>query len=557
MDLFQLVEDSRLLNFTSGSEIQRHGIFTVNDKNEIVKRTTYDNKDNVYKTVSKPIAGNSIGPVYNSFDQIAIEKELFNLVVFTENNNFKVALYTDSEHKVTFTQTFIVAPMLIYVADNDSYYLISQTKQDVIEWYELSTTELKVHEDYRIEGKNLYKYHSSGIVDLYSNLKSVLALETEKNNAKYLSIYNFEAEGGIFYINEYFLGMTTSPLQFLQNTELKCAIDVWWTRKTADGTTEVVCLKNKIAPFDLLQNVTSSYAADSFVARYRVPAKPIDHIFEAETVVCTTETPNKVEAFGNRRYVRFHVADIATDGTFHFFFINNQNKIEIKQMKKKYSLEKDDTKIFEDFLGADINNNILSVASLDIGNNGKQSLIISSKDSSTGNFKTHLVKFTIQLNNNKIELMSNFNANTNHVKFVPGASYFIGLNNGGDRMIFIQSPQTSYPSLQQKGIFIGVGTTHFFLTFLYAGLPFSAFKEHVHDCPASIFPTTITVFTFEPNAMYYACFFTSPHLHLITIILFVMLLLAFALIIYLTFQERKKYQIKTRNDNIQKFMKMV
>ncbi|OQS54645.1 hypothetical protein EHP00_143 [Ecytonucleospora hepatopenaei] len=335
-----------------------------------------------------------------------------------------------------------------------------------------------------------------------------------------------------------------------------CSFDLWFARKKGnEKISEIVMLKNKVVPFDTIKNATTEYRAGTYVSKNRIHTKPLDQIFSEEVIVCQTANELKTTDFDKERYERFHIADIVANGTFHFFFLTEQKKIEIKQLVGEKELSEDNSNTFDEFLSSDINNHILNIASADISNNGKQSLLISKHSESDREAKIFAVDFSTQSNNNKIEILTFFKDKT--PQYVPGVSYFIGLNNGNQRLLFSQSPQPSYPSLHQKGTFVGVGTTHFFLTFLYAGLPLTSFKEHVKNCPASIFPTTITVLTFENNDMLYMCFFTSPHLNLVTIILFIMLLMALGIIIYLTFQERKRQKIKTKNDNIQKFMKMV
>ena len=142
--------------------------------------------------------------------------------------------------------------------------------------------------------------------------------------------------------------------------------------------------------------------------------------------------------------------------------------------------------------------------------------------------------------------------------YVPGASYLLGFNNGKEVLLASQSMQTAYPTLEQKGTFIGVGATHFFLTFVFVSLPFTNRDSFINNCIASIFPTTFTEFTYNhAGLLSYKCFFVSPHLRKVTIFLVGTAIMTCLLIGYLSFLEKRKFKIQMENDNIQRLMKVI
>ena len=553
-----LADNARLVSFASGETAHRHGMFITDVGGETHKLTEFDSSKGSYiKESSKYDLDNKI--LYNAFDKVVLENNEYDLFVLEEKNGHKhfcVSIYDNDQKLIkTFDDKFIAAPMLIYMPSLKNYFLVSQIQDNVIEFFEIGLKGLTKKDSFKITGANLYKYHSSGIVDLYANLKPLLALEIcDPKGVNVLSIYKITNDS-IEFIDSVDLESKISPIQFVQSFDNKFGMDVWFMKyNQTKNKAEMVVLKNKIVPVDKLKNIGSIYNAQSYIDNGRQEPKNGDKIFEAPAVVM--EFSEEMKEISPERYERFHVGDFATDGTMHFMFLTKEGKMIIKELGDNYELKDDTTEMFNEFLTSNVNEKIGSVTSADIGNDGKQLLIISKEMVNNVSSQIATISFKIVSVNNKIELGTYFQEN-NSPFYIYGSSFLVGLNNGYQRCLYTQSTQPSYASLQQKGVFVGVGATHFSLTFLFVSLPFTDFNESVLVCEANIFPTTITTLTFVNNTLQYRCFFNSPHLHLVTIILFVFLLLALSLIFVLSFQERKRYRIKTENDSIQKLMKMI
>lgn len=563
MKISSLSSASRLLSFSGAVKDLKMGMYVLNNNDKLMKLTDYDETTETYKKSVGPIESAIEGTIYNVYDGIEINAKRYDMIIYeTQSKNFKISLQQDNKEVKVYDDEFIAAPMPFYNPTKKQYFVLSQKTENLIEFFKVNLEDLVPNLISPIKDKNLYKYHSSGIADIYANLKPIFCLETHVEARKVLSFYDL-VDNSVTFIADLLLGETISPIQFVMNPAHKYSTDIYYIRQVEEKT-ELVQLQNVIAPLKVLSKINGPGSANTYIKKERLFPKTGDVIFR-KGAISPFESKLKMSETEENRFSRFHVADLETTGYLNMFFITEGGKMEIRRIrdfgeekkdgKRPFARLKEAPKIYESFLASNDNTNITDVTSADLGNMGRQNLIINKKVTTEDVNVIHTISFDISPNDNKVEFIGFANPGKEH-HYVPGATYFVGVNNGAYSCITSQSTQTSYPSLQQKGTFLGVGSSHFFLTFLFISFPFSGKDEWFDSCTASIFPTTITTFTYDKK-LHYRCVFKAPHMHVVMIVLGITAFFTLALIIYLSMLEKSRYKRRTENDNIKKLMKMI
>lgn len=569
MNVYSLENFSKLIAFTSDNDQKNFGVFGIDNDNRICKTFDFCVKEKTFKQAKMCFTYSNVQfTPYNVFDNIYINNEKVDLVIlFNKTSNIFKVVSLDSfslEQKIEYDIEFIAAPMLLFLPTKQQYVLLSQINSDPdkIQFFEFKNNKLEPSSSLPIiENKKLIPKHSSALVDLYGNLKPVLALEIQTDNTVTLDIYdlNINAKDPKFtYIQSIALDNIIGPIKFVQNIEFKFKWDLFYIKKS-DTKLALIQLENQITPIEKLKTINSTRSAKEYINKHRIYPTTYSekNMFQSKEIFQFEDTT--VLKIEENDIVPFHVADLQSTGNINFFFITKESKLYILNFNKTSNKWEKTENLLE--LNTLKLTGISQVTSADIGNTGKQSLIVLSNELKEITSSLHtLVNIDVMVaqNNNKVEFVAFYKSRTNHSMYVPGASYLLGFNNGKEVLLASQSMQTAYPTLEQKGTFIGVGATHFFLTFVFVSLPFTNRDSFINNCIASIFPTTFTEFTYNhAGLLSYKCFFVSPHLRKVTIFLVGTAIMTYLLIGYLSFLEKRKFKIQMENDNIQRLMKVI
>ncbi len=241
-----------------------------------------------------------------------------------------------------------------------------------------------------------------------------------------------------------------------------------------------------------------------------------------------------------------YIADLNMSGTNHIFITmkhDNVNQLHCFKFENgKLSISSFDSE-FSDY------KNIISISFSDIGDNGSQGILIN--HISDGKPVLVHLKGNPSQENTNLTAITNVKIDENSSWHLPGATYLILYDSGKKCKKASQFVYSSYPSLQHKGIYVGLGNLNLFLECVIVRTNSSIKSYDIFKSPLNIIVpnSSIILSVIKPNWTIQS-FYNQKRYNRVVFCLFCLFIINVFVLVILTIREKAALKKQETDENI-------
>lgn len=366
--------------------------------------------------------------------------DLFHNKIYDENNK-------ESFLKLSKTLPFVVtdfdmlSPLLGFSEEGNLIFYAINEKNELDEIFKMEA--------------NLAKNHTSAFIDLSGDLRPNLGLIEFVNNQKFLKIYDFYRNKSVF-LSEIPLPNEIGPTLYADLNKTN-RYDLIYISIENNESFLNIHLNKAPCKFSNIKNIKDLKKSLDEETKKNIYSNSPTYKINLRSYI------DGIAVIKNEDQIPtgLFLADLNMSGEIQIF-ITVKNKNQTKLRCFKYENGNILISPFDAILSE--YTNIISVSSADINDSGSQGLLINF----ILNGKPVLLhkKITPPQENTKLTSITNLSINEKDFYYLPGATYIMLYDSGKKFKKSSQFVHSSFPSLQHKGVYVGLGSTNLFLDYI-------------------------------------------------------------------------------------------